>query len=921
MNNYSGSIRKIGLINSGMFDTLSLNFDVQAIHLVGANNVGKTSLIALIQFLFFPTINEMTFIKSVGESMSFYFRPEGSYILFEVRTITGSIRTVGVHGTGESDSRVNFVFNGPFDLKDFLNPDNTPAPLQAVQAQFFERDFVRFDKFERYEEALLGQHASGKFNVPLFDLPKTNYRLLRKLMQGLLRLDRIDSADVQRLLIQIVEKGAIRTRFHLAQDFEQKYRHINQLRIDLQELESLKPFMLRYQNIRTRMAETESHRLGHAERLFHVSTVRLAHLATEKERLARQCRQLEEQIEAQVQTMLSLTKRLSEAETTKSELERKKARYQELTLQTQSFSRSIVKQELDALIHAAVELDHALSSSENHDLEALRKQLKAVQREREQVIRQTAAKTLQHVWQEAGFDERHRALLRFMIANDLSSLVASDVLADEKKFLAASAQVIEWVDAQGRFKGFGLNVPASVWFVAETDAEPLAARKIRLETSISKTLACIDIAENAATKQQERKNLQTSIQAKEAILKNLDELQTLSLDWPRLETIEAAIARQVDDWQRLKRAAEMKKEAHRSLRQQHNHTYTVQQKWEEQWNQVSRDHGQLEVFETAAPENLCTLTADALGSEYHQVRGELQDIAKSLTRLENDLREPQNELEGRYEKSGVEIPFDQWLERKSNLADEIQGLEVQLQREYDAIFTLVRAKLSKITQAFQSIESQVAALNKTIRNVRISNIEQIGIALEKTDLLDAIDQSIPGQMDLFTAQAKSTSLQEAHARVEDYFNQIKKYGNEINLKDMFRLKFSVQFNYQPKPVERYEIHRFESNGTETGVKIVIYLGLIGLLQERKNVVGTRIPFFLDEVGSIDSDNLKQLIGYCSRNNFLPIFASPEIRKDISHNYLFRRNGNRSHLAAIVRITEKQPHPVQDEASSLVDHPG
>lgn len=127
------------------------------------------------------------------------------------------------------------------------------------------------------------------------------------------------------------------------------------------------------------------------------------------------------------------------------------------------------------------------------------------------------------------------------------------------------------------------------------------------------TLACIDIAENAATKQQERKNLQTSIQAKEAILKNLDELQTLSMDWPRLETIEAAIGPGASGiWQCL-----------------------------------------------AVPH-------------------------------ENDLREPQNELEGRYEKSGVEIPFDQWLERKSNLADEIQGLEVQLQREYDAIFTLVR---------------------------------------------------------------------------------------------------------------------------------------------------------------------------------------------------------------------------------------
>ena len=92
-----------------------------------------------------------------------------------------------------------------------------------------------------------------------------------------------------------------------------------------------------------------------------------------------------------------------------------------------------------------------------------------------------------------------------------------------------------------------------------------------------------------------------------------------------------------------------------------------------------------------------------------------------------------------------------------------------------------------------------------------------------------------------------------------------------------------------------------------------------MLQERKNIVGTRIPFFLDEVGSIDSANLKQLIDYCERNNFLPIFASPEIRKDISHNYLFRRNGSRSYLETVIKISKNKQSQVQDEASILADH--
>jgi hypothetical protein len=331
------------------------------------------------------------------------------------------------------------------------------------------------------------------------------------------------------------------------------------------------------------------------------------------------------------------------------------------------------------------------------------------------------------------------------------------------------------------------------------------------------------------------------------------------------------------------------------------------------------DHEKIEPFDTASPENLNGLTLEALRSEYHQVRGQLDEITKALARYNNELSEPKADLEMRYDRAGADIPFERWLELKLDLANEIEGLEAQLQREYEGVFTVVRAKLSKITQAYANVEAQVAQLNKAVHNVRISNIEQIGVALEKTDLLDAMDQTIPGQLDIFAHKSQSNSLDEAHAMVEDYFNQIKQYGNEINLKDMFRLKFSVLFKDQPKPVERYEIHRFESNGTETGVKIVIYLGLIGLLQERKNIVGTRIPFFLDEVGSIDSDNLKQLIDYCARNNFLPIFASPEIRKDISHNYLFRRNGSRSYLETVIKISKNKQSQVQDEASILADH--
>src|SRR5271165_3587543 len=114
-------ILKIGCINSGLFDLLDINADVSAIHLVGDNNSGKTSIIQMLQFLYFPNLHDAQFQRSLSETIPFYFRPEGSYILFEIRTLAGGHRTFGLYGEGTSVSRQYFVFDGPFTFVEFLD--------------------------------------------------------------------------------------------------------------------------------------------------------------------------------------------------------------------------------------------------------------------------------------------------------------------------------------------------------------------------------------------------------------------------------------------------------------------------------------------------------------------------------------------------------------------------------------------------------------------------------------------------------------------------------------------------------------------------------------------------------------------------------------------------------------------------------
>ena len=73
--------RRLILIRSGNFDYAEVVMG-NSTHLVGPNNVGKTSLIATVQFLYIAAFSEMRFNRPWDESQRYYFQSDESTILF-----------------------------------------------------------------------------------------------------------------------------------------------------------------------------------------------------------------------------------------------------------------------------------------------------------------------------------------------------------------------------------------------------------------------------------------------------------------------------------------------------------------------------------------------------------------------------------------------------------------------------------------------------------------------------------------------------------------------------------------------------------------------------------------------------------------------------------------------------------------------
>lgn len=72
---------RLVLIRSGKYEYGEIEL-LRPLHLIGPNNVGKTSLISTMQFLYIDRQDKMHFSRDLQQTRKYYFPDPNSYILF-----------------------------------------------------------------------------------------------------------------------------------------------------------------------------------------------------------------------------------------------------------------------------------------------------------------------------------------------------------------------------------------------------------------------------------------------------------------------------------------------------------------------------------------------------------------------------------------------------------------------------------------------------------------------------------------------------------------------------------------------------------------------------------------------------------------------------------------------------------------------
>lgn len=171
--------------------------------------------------------------------------------------------------------------------------------------------------------------------------------------------------------------------------------------------------------------------------------------------------------------------------------------------------------------------------------------------------------------------------------------------------------------------------------------------------------------------------------------------------------------------------------------------------------------------------------------------------------------------------------------------------------------------------------------NSKIRKIHISDIDTLKIEIiENEKLIKDLSKII--QIRDLTSELIFDDQTENLNTLNQYLDN----QTTITFNDLFDIKLHLHKKGQHKVVDLK--NQIESDGTDKMIRLVLIMSIINQIVIKDD--GNKIVLFIDEIGTIDEANRIEILDFCKGNNFIPISAAPLHPYDgFDKYYLFRRN--------------------------------
>ena len=224
----------------------------------------------------------------------------------------------------------------------------------------------------------------------------------------------------------------------------------------------------------------------------------------------------------------------------------------------------------------------------------------------------------------------------------------------------------------------------------------------------------------------------------------------------------------------------------------------------------------------------------------------------------------------------------------------------ELENSATELLELISHKFTKPTadflQRYNEFKNFVKNYNRQLSDFPVSNIKELSIrAKDNVDLIIDLKKisSISSLSDLFSNNPE----QRENIRVlKNYFEQ----GIEYRFEQLFDLVLEIELKTGEKKIIKLN-HQIESNSTNKILKLFLFLNIIKELAI--NDPENKIVIYIDEVGTIDKLNLKQILKFCDTYNFIPIFAGPDEKEGIEKYYIIKASSKGGGIVVDERHTK------------------
>jgi hypothetical protein len=864
-------VKRIIFIRAGRYDYAELELGKSA-HLVGDNNVGKTSLIESLQFLYIGNFNEMKFGNyKWDETQRYYFNSDQSYVLFECMTNKGKYVTVGLHGRGllQSYHIERFAFSGLYQKDLFVQADNHVRAFDDVKMQLDEdaRHF-RILEAKDIRSSVLGIFDDAQISlgiVPLRDEGK--YGKFSHLFRNLLRLNNMTQQDIKETLLEVHDQFR-KPEINLAVEFGTEFARAKLERDKLNELKRILPDVLKLKEQWGKHTSTRKDIPAFHHHLERIKTETIQRLRSDEKRFRDEARQLEENQEHLKKNLSNVGEVIKKIAGERGEAQGNIKRIAEKAKELEGFVVSLEQEAFTNLERQKAELQGKLHANTD-PVDVIQREVGKLKAKLQQLekIHDDFSLLMGTALKGRFSDSEIRDVFR--VLNPALLLVplqpGSVEILDETAALSYLQAILDAIH-DGVFELHGTKIYlSSLPDTNETlhDLQSIKAEIEAIKISLKKRTSELTVAQDASLVQKQIGALSNQI----------NKLHERLIDWDAYRKE----LHKKPEWELLvkKLSAEIELKEAESLRIQNEMQILSEQISRKKTSAKNAGQDVANVYDEryAQPDASwpMSLIDPSWTDDFHQ--------AAAIYREMHDTniitgKEVEYILEGIHRSAPsagdhfIGTSLEERIKAVIATLDGIQKIEESCKEIWEGCVVGLRTSFSHILKDLDSLREKMRSFNHHLAGVSISNLKRVSLEIEeRKDHTKKYRDMISNDGTLFAGLSES-------AKATEEISKMIEQNPIIRLADLFGVRFIIEFEDGSKKTFP-DLSSIESNGTTIMIKALINMILIRDMM-RSSVIksgGLSIPFYLDEANQIDPKNLKQIVDTATRLGFCPVLAS------------------------------------------------